>query len=237
MKPIIGVFVDIDSEGKHSLMKSYINAISRSGGIPIILPSLSLDEDMLTLVDICDGFCFTGGVDIHPKYYGEEVKETCGEIHDPRDVYEMTAFPHVFKSGKPIIGICRGAQLLNIALGGSLYQDLPTEYPSELQHRQTAPRDEVAHSVEIASPSPLFDIIGEGSMMVNTFHHQAIKRLADGLCPMAYAPDGLIEAVYHASHPYLRAYQWHPEALYETESASVKIFDNFIAAAKNAKEK
>lgn len=237
MKPIIGVFGAIDGEGKHSLALSYINAISSSGGIPIILTSVTHSEDISRMIDMCDGFCFTGGVDIHPRYYGEEVSEACGEIHDPRDAFEMAVFGCVFGSGKPIIGICRGEQLINVALGGSLYQDLPTERPSEIQHRQTAPRSEATHEVDIILKTPLDELLSSKSISVNTIHHQAIKSLGDGLRPMALAPDGVIEAVYHEAHPYLRAYQWHPEALYKTESASRKIFDDFIAAAQNAKEK
>jgi putative glutamine amidotransferase len=237
MKPIIGVFGVIDGEGTHSLTKYYINAITSSGGIPIILASVKDRGDISRLVDICDGFCFTGGFDIHPRYYGEEVSEVCGEIHELRDLFEMEAFDCVFKSGKPIIGICRGEQLVNVALGGSLYQDLPTDRPSDIDHRQTAPRSETAHTVDLVFGTPIEELISQRSISVNTIHHQAIKRLGEGLCPMALAPDGIVEAIYHESHPYLRAYQWHPEALYETEIASRKIFDDFIAAAQNAKEK
>ena len=236
MKPVIGIFGVIDSEGKHSLTLNYIRAISSSGGIPVILPSVPLEEDIMRLVEMCDGFCFTGGVDIHPKYYGEEVRAECGEIHDPRDEFEMSAFRHVYESGKPIIGICRGEQLINVALGGSLYQDLPTQNPSDIQHRQTAPRTEVTHSVSVAKGTPFMELLGVESIMVNTFHHQAVKALGKGLRPMAFAPDGVVEAVYHESQPYLRAYQWHPEAIYETEVASVKIFNQFIEAAKREKE-
>lgn len=232
MKPVIGIFGVIDSEGKHSLTLNYIKAISSSGGIPVILPSVSREEDIARLVDMCDGFCFTGGVDIHPKYYGEEKLDVCGEIHDPRDVFEMWAIRHVLESGKPLIGICRGEQLINVALGGSLYQDLPTDRPSDIDHRQTAPRSETTHTASVLPGTPFAELLGVETVNVNTIHHQAIKRLGEGLRAMAVASDGVVEAIYHESHPYLRAYQWHPEALYESDEASVRIFNDFIRAAE-----
>ena len=129
-----------------------------------------------------------------------------------------------------MLAICRGLQLTNVALGGSLYQDIPTEYKTDILHRQTAPAGESTHTASVVTGTPLDTLIGKKSMTVNTFHHQAIKKLGKGLEIMASADDGIIEAVYHSDHPYLRAYQWHPEKLYDTDDNNRRIFDDFIEA-------
>ena len=132
--------------------------------------------------------------------------------------------------GKPLLGICRGAQLINVALGGSLYQDIPSEYKTEIAHRQGEEKMEYSHSVTVLENTPLAALVGEGELPANSFHHQAAKRLGNGLLPMAYAADGIVEAMYFPAHTYLRAYQWHPERLCERDEKNKALFSEFITA-------
>ena len=230
MKPLIGLSVAVDDEATVSAYYTYTKAIELGGGIPLIIPYTESEETKARLISLCDGFCFTGGGDIHPNYYGEQVKDACGKITDLRDTLELSLFRAALKTQKPILGICRGAQLVNVALGGTLYQDIPSEYETQLAHNQSEPKMEYSHSVSVVAGTPLAELVGEGEMRANSFHHQAAKRLGNGLLPMAYAPDGLVEAMYFPAYSYLRAYQWHPERLCEKDEKNKAIFCEFIAA-------
>lgn len=232
MKPIIGVFAEVDEEKKSGVMAPYISAIEKSGGIPMLLPYVESDETLESFMEICQGFFFTGGADIHPMRYGEEMKETCGELQVHRDDLEFRAFEMVMRTGKPILAICRGAQLINIALGGSLYQDLPSELPTHISHRQTEPKFSPAHSVNVLADTPLWNLMQKERMTANSFHHQAVKELGRGLTLAALADDGIVEAFWMESHPYLRAYQWHPERLFEIDADNRLIFADFVGACR-----
>ena len=230
MKPLIALSVAVDNEATTSAFYTYTKAIELGGGVPLIIPYTESEETKKRLVELCDGFCFTGGVDIHPYYYAEQVKEACGTITDIRDTFELSLFRAALKTQKPIMGICRGAQLINVALGGTLYQDIPTEYETEIAHRQVEEKMEYSHSVTVLENTPLSALVGEGEMRANSFHHQAAKRLGNGLLPMAYAADGIVEAMYFPAHTYLRAYQWHPERLCERDEKNKALFTEFITA-------
>lgn len=230
MKPLIGVFGTVDNDGTHMLFKEYIESINAAGGLAVIVAYTESEESLRQLAKICDGFCFTGGVDIHPGYYGEELLPECGEVHHRRDSLEMRAFPIVLASGKPILGICRGAQLVNVALGGTLYQDIPSQLGESFPHRQTESRYEYSHCARITPDTPLSELVLEEIIKVNSFHHQAIKRLGEGLCVMAVADDGIIEAAYGDGDSYIRLYQWHPERLAYSDECAKRIFSDFISA-------
>ena len=232
MKPIIGLLCDVDNEKTTSLFNTYVQAIECAGGIPIMLPYVSSEDTMECYIKLCDGFIFSGGVDVDPAHYGEEKSSHCGEIQKFRDDLELLIFPKIFASNKPILAICRGAQLVNVALGGTLYQDIPSEYKTDILHRQTEGKNEFSHDVLLEKGTPVYELMGAGCIRGNSFHHQAIKALGRGLLPMAYANDGIIEAVYHADHPYLRAYQWHPERLCHHDEYNKRIFDDFMAVCK-----
>ncbi|MBE6536682.1 MAG: gamma-glutamyl-gamma-aminobutyrate hydrolase family protein [Ruminococcaceae bacterium] len=234
-KIIIGILGIVDDEVITKLQNTYTKAIESSGGIPLLLPYVEKDESIDTFVKICDGFLFTGGADIEPSRYGEEKKDTCGNIHPYRDELEFKAFEKIYPTGKPIMAICRGAQFVNVALGGSLYQDIPTESPSDIQHVQSEPKNSPSHSVKIISGTPLSEFISSEEMSANSFHHQAIKTLGKGLCVMAIANDGIIEALYSTENRYLHAYQWHPERLFESEKSNALLFRDFIAACDSKK--
>ena len=232
MRIIIGIPSSIDSEQTSSLLPSYARAIEATGALPLLLPYVKSKELIGHFVSLCDGFLFTGGQDISPAIYGEETKETCGEISSFRDELELELFSQVYKTKKPILAICRGMQLINAALGGSLYQDIPTETNATIAHKQNEGKFEFSHDIVIEKSSPLFSLIKNERMKGNSFHHQAVKTLGEGLAVMAKADDKIIEGYYHTSHPYLRAYQWHPERIFNKDEDNKLIFTDFLSACK-----
>ena len=234
MQPIIGMFVAIDQDRTAHALHNYAHAIEQCGALPLIIPYLQNEESFARLTALCDGFCFTGGVDVDPVHYGEEKSPFCGEIQEHRDALELRAFDLILPTGKPILGICRGAQVLNVALGGSLYQDLRSQTKTEMNHSQTE-RYEYSHEINVEENTPLYRLSGAGRIKINSFHHQAIKRLGRNLVPMAYADDGTVEAVYADGEQYVRLYQWHPERLVRFDETARRIFTDFVRASSENK--
>jgi putative glutamine amidotransferase len=196
-----------------------------------MLPLTSDEAALRQLADLCAGFLFTGGQDVFPGLYGEELLPCCGAISEARDAMEQLLFSiAVREQNKPVLGICRGIQILNALLGGTLYQDLPSQFThSVLTHRQKPPYDRPVHQVRMMAGSPLHELLGVDVLDVNSSHHQGIAELSPELSPMAEAEDGLIEAVYMKDKPFVWAVQWHPETLVSDES-SEKIFRAFTDA-------
>ncbi len=230
-KPVVGVMPLWDEERDSIwMLPGYMDGIAEAGGIPLIFPFSGDEKDLQKLMDLCDGFLFTGGQDVSPEIYHEErlaeLAETCGK----RDVMERIVLEKALAADKPVLGICRGIQFINAALGGTLYQDIPTQCPSAVQHHQPAPYHLPSHEVEITEGSPLYGCLGTRSIPVNSCHHQAVKDLAPGLEAMAHSPDGLVEALYMPGIRYLWAVQWHPEFSHRTDENSRKIFRSFIEA-------
>ena len=232
MRPIIGVLAEIDNELSTKVLNTYIHAIEMSGGIPILFPYVVECKTIEHFIDICDGFLFTGGADIDPKRYGEEASENIGAIQIHRDEFEFQVFEKVINTSKPILAICRGSQLVNVALGGTLYQDIPSEKPSEVLHKQEDFGSTPAHSVKLIADTPLLALVKQESIQVSSLHHQAIKTLGEGLEIMAVADDGIVEAIYLPRYQYLWAFQWHPERMFDTDMPSRLIFADFINACK-----
>ena len=230
MSKIIGILATVDSEKNTKLSQFYISAIEHSGAIPVVLPYSEENRTIDGFIDLCDGFLFSGGVDIDPKYYGEEQMPFCGEIQSYRDEFELKIFKKIIDKGKPILAICRGAQLVNVALGGTLFQDIPSQTSATINHRQTEDTLSFSHSVKVLFGTPLYDLINKESLPANSFHHQAIKELGNGLRAMAISDDGIIEAVWLDGKNYLRAYQWHPERVFDKSTENKMIFDDFIKA-------
>lgn len=233
MIPKIGIIANVDKEARVDLHGAYGRSIEKSGGLPLVLPYVEEEGVMDAFVEACDGFLFSGGADVSPAYYGEPQKETCGAPQILRDKMELSVLKKVLQTKKPILGICRGIQLINVGMGGTLYQDIPTEYETDLRHVQVEECYAPSHSVSVEKDTPLARLVMKESMTGNSFHHQAIKDLAKDLCVMARAEDGIVEAVYAPDRPYLRAYQWHPERLYGTDGDNKLLFDDFINACKS----
>ena len=237
MIPIIGLTSDIADDEEVSMFSTYAHAIVGSGGLPLVLPYVTDGATLDRFVDACDGFVFTGGADIDPARYGEEKKPSCKPTMPLRDALEFDVFERVYAKDKPILAICRGAQLANAALGGTLYQDIPTEYETSLLHVQRESKMEPSHRIRIERGTPLFALLGQKSIVGNSFHHQAVKRLADGLKVTATAEDGIIEGFYDPRRRYFRAYQWHPERLCGFDDDNKRLFDDFMMHCGKGDEK
>ena len=237
MKPIIGILADIDNERTVSALYPYTHSIERSGGLPMIIPFTIRSDSIEEYVNLCDGFLFTGGADIDPLYYGEEAIPECGDLQPYRDSLEFLIFGEALRLGKPIMAICRGAELVNVAMGGTLYQDIPAEFRTDIKHRQAEPKFSHSHKVNIVPETPLSSIIGAERIRVNSFHHQGIRILGKHLIPMAKADDGLVEAFCYDGESYLRAYQWHPERLYDADNYNKKLFDDFLSVCSDKRKR
>lgn len=235
-KPIIGV-VPLWDEEKQSLwmLPGYFEGIRQAGGLPVMLPLTDDSEELSQLADSCDGVLFTGGQDVSPQIYDEPVLSCCGECCPARDRMEQKLLKLLLAQDKPVLGICRGIQLLNTVLGGTLYQDLPTQHPSKVDHHQPAPYDQPIHTVQLLRESPMAQLFdGQKLMQVNSCHHQAIRNLADSLEAMAFSEDGLVEAVYAPAQRFVWAVQWHPEFSYKVNAESRRIFSAFVGACKKS---
>lgn len=214
--------------------QTYVNAIARSGGAPVLIPLLE-DLDLLrAMYDRLDALLLPGGEDIDPAYYGEAVHARCGTISAVRDRVELILIRWAVEDNMPLLAICRGIQVLNVALGGSLYQDIAAQLPTAGRHDWYPgfPRDHAAHQVEIAAGSRLAHLIATPTLPVNSFHHQAIKGLAPGLTVTALAPDGIVEAVEMDGYPFGLGVQWHPEELAPQDAQAQRLFEAFIAASR-----
>lgn len=219
------------------LRPQYAKAILAAGGLPFILP-LTYDEDVIEdITDLYDGFLFTGGADISPSLYGEEPLPCTGKCVGDREKMEKELLRSALQKHKPVLGICRGMQFLNVALGGSLYQDLLAFHPQAGDHWQNIPYDQIFHENLISLKTPLHDLVQIEHLQVNSMHHQGIKDLAKPLQPMAFSEDGVIEAVYAPAFDFVWGVQWHPEFLYDQDPAQKAIFTKLVEAALKIKTK
>lgn len=232
MKPIIGILPLFDEKkDSYWMLPGYMKGIMDAGGIPVMLPFIEDEEDIKQLSTEFDGYLFTGGPDIDPVLYHEEKNKECGELCPIRDKLESALFKAVYEADKPILGICRGLQFMNVMRGGILYQDLPSQYSSDTSHRMKPPYDSKVHKVKLVDETPLKEVLGVSLLPVNSCHHQAIKTIGEDLLPMAISTDGLVEAVYAPGKKFVWGVQWHPEFMYK-ELESKKIFKEFVEKCK-----
>ena len=225
--PIIGVTPLWDAERKSVwMLPDYLDGIKAAGGVPVVLPIEMSEADADRIVETCDGFLFTGGQDVSPELYG--TKDITGTVvpSPERDKLESLLLEKALQADKPILGICRGLQFINAFLGGTLWQDLPSQHPSDIVHRQGKPYDVPTHKVSLTGD--LRTLLGKDTLEVNTLHHQAIKDLGKDLIPMAESPDGLIEAVKMVGKRFVCAVQWHPEYMFKTDGDSLRVFSWFV---------
>ncbi len=231
MKPLIGV-IPLWDEEKDSIwmLPGYMDGIRDAGGIPVILPFTADKAELAQLADVCSGFLFTGGQDVSPEIYGETPLNDTVECCRKRDDMEAALLKEAIEKNKPVLGICRGIQFINAFLGGSLYQDIPVQHPSAVNHHQQVPHDVPTHEVKVLTNTPLYDCLQTEKLSVNSYHHQAVKEAADRLEVMAVSEDGLVEGLYMPGHRFLWALQWHPEFSWKTDKNSRKIFQAFVEA-------
>ena len=209
-KPLIGVSLGYNPT-KNSVNNTYINSILMNGGVPYLIPVTDNVEVLRQIVAQLDGIVFTGGEDFEPAYFGEENHEKLGEVNVTRDTYDLTLFKLATDRNIPTLGICRGLQLINVAMGGTLYQDLPAEKPSDINHRQEEAGTVPTHSVSVVDGSMMYQILGEKEIQVNTFHHQAIEKLAPGLKIVGWSNDSVPELIEAYPHRQILGTQFHPE--------------------------
>lgn len=246
-KPVIGVscnydYADIFQNGGdlaaispkwHTICENYTRAIEEAGGIPLLLPIYKNEEDLADILNIVDGVMLSGGNDIDPLLYGEIDRGKCGRIVPQRDKQDIAIAQYVINhTKKPLLCICRGIQVLNVAMHGSLYQDLESDGPFYGHVKKNYPMNAVAHSVTIEKDSLLYNILGKTSLGVNSFHHQSIKSVGERLKVTAKSEDDVIEAVELKGAEFVLGLQWHPEKMYDNEDQK-KIFMAFIASASS----
>ena len=209
----------------------YTDAIRCHGGVPLLIPMNTDEETLSEMIRLADGFLFSGGVDLDPALYGEEKLNGTVEVDPVRDALEMTGMRLILKTDKPILGICRGIQSVNVGMGGTLYQDIPSQRPSDICHRQTAPATEPTHNVTVEDGTLLRSLLKE-TVMTNSFHHQGVKDPAPGLRVAARADDGMIEALEGTTDRFILLVRWHPEFTHSTDPSSDALFSAFIKAAR-----
>ena len=243
--PIILIPCRTDASGRHHQLpmqgmgQAYLSAVIAAGGIPVLLP-LGLDDlRLLRALDCADGLLLAGGEDVAAELFGEQPHPKLGKVDAERDAAEMALAKRALEMGMPLLAVCRGIQTLNVAAGGTLYQDIPSQLPDALKHHcfyPEYPRDHIAHTVEIEPGSRLAAIVGQDGTLpyrvtVNSLHHQSIKDLGAGLRIVAQAPDGIIEAAEGEGSAWVVAVQWHPEELAPTRADMSALFRAFVEAA------
>jgi putative glutamine amidotransferase len=217
--------------------RSYVEELRKVGGVPWVIPLIPHDPDTLReIFDRLDGVFVTGGVDVDPTSYGEAKSPLCGTTDPDRDAVELLLLKHAMERKMPVLAVCRGIQILNVLGGGTLYQDVTAMVPAALKHDYFPTPDQpsrkyLAHDITVKAGSKLGAILGDAVVPVNSMHHQAIKDLAPGLAPTAFAPDGIIEGVEGTGEQYVIAVQWHPEELTDTQPGMKRLFTTFIDAA------
>jgi putative glutamine amidotransferase len=240
VKPTIGVssFVDRKPRADYvAVSESYAVSVAAGGGLPLVLPAIRDPSDYGPYLDRLDGLLFTGGADVSPLRYGESLSPKVPEFSSERDEWEIGLFLAAYERGMPILGICRGHQLINVALGGSLVQDLPSELPSKVSHSSELRPDELSHYVVIEDEASrlyasLGRAFGSSRILTNSFHHQSVKRLAEGLVATARAEDGVNEGYESADRGrFLVGVQFHPECLTLRYPKFVSLFASLAEAA------
>ena len=216
----------------------YFTALATAGAAPCMVPLLRRGEDevaLRALYERCDGVFLAGGVDVDPGSYHEDKLDVCGRTDEDRDAVELLFARWAINEGKPLLGVCRGMQIINVACGGSLLQDVEAQSERAIKHdyfpTQGFARDFLAHEAEVRANTRMHAIYASNAIMVNSMHHQGIKKLGDNLVPSVIAPDGLIEGLEGANGNYLIGVQWHPEMLIESDEGTQRLFASFVEAA------
>ncbi|TWT06799.1 gamma-glutamyl-gamma-aminobutyrate hydrolase family protein [Planococcus sp. CPCC 101016] len=235
MKPIIGLTASLElGRDEYGIELADTEAILAAGGLPVMVPHLMDEADINELAEHIDGLFLAGGYDIDPTLFDEEPLPNLGVIIPSRDAFELALAKKMLALEKPILGVCRGAQILNIAVGGDMYQDITTQVKEDLlQHQQKAPKFHGSHFVDVAKASLLHRLTGQQRLKVNSRHHQANRRVPQPFIVSGVSSDGIVEAIESAQHHFVLGVQWHPENMARAgDSASLAIFNGFIEASR-----
>jgi putative glutamine amidotransferase len=233
-RPVIGIPVGRDVPAGPEYLRirgTYSAALAAAGGVPLLIPPLADAAALRQIFELLDGVVFPGGLDVEPGHFGEEQHITT-QSDEVLDELELRLAGWAVDEELPTLGLCRGQQLLNVALGGSLIQDLRSEGLEHPQSPHHGPRSEVVHRLDVAPESRLAEVFGVTSFAVNSYHHQAVRRLGRGLRAVAWSPDGVIEGVESLEHPWLLAVQFHPEDLVDVHQPSRRLFRAFVGACE-----
>jgi putative glutamine amidotransferase len=238
--PVIGITGRVEQAARlpnlslFAISQTYVEAVVQSGGTPVVIPPHLEETALHTILARLDGLILSGGGDVLPALYGEEDSGLLWLVNERRDRAELVSARWALAEELPLLAICRGAQMLNIAAGGTLIQDIPTQVLGALSHSSVAgrPTATIAHTVEVAAGSRLAALIGAGELGVNSAHHQAAKDMGDGLVVTARAPDGIVEGLEIPEHPFCIGVQWHPEAMVESHPVMRRLFAGLVKAAQ-----
>ena len=231
MKPKIGIIICGFIENKQFVTNAYIQSIRYSGGVPLVLPLVRSRQILGEYLRICDGFLFCGGNDITPLLFGQEPRKGNGATNLSLDLFQIRLMKEILKTGKPLFSICRGMQVMNVACGGTILQDLSLRSEKTLDHmQQSYARNEKSHKIYIKNGTLLKKYLGS-VLYVNSYHHQVLDKVGEDLTVSATASDHTVEAVELSSHPFALGVQWHPESMYRTSPEMRELFGSFILKA------
>lgn len=230
---VIGLTPQGDSQKEvYRISPDFIREISALGAIPMVLPSVTDNDDLLIdALSLCDGVIFTGGPDVRPSYFGEEIIPSCGAISDERDAFELKLYRMALDADKSILGICRGVQVMNIGSGGDIYQDIYSQMGTKLVHH-TLDGKRAFHNVNVSNDACQRFGFSVNSFVTNSYHHQNVRALGEGFEAFAFAEDGLVEAIYMPDRRFVAGVQWHPEKRFEGDFESFRIMMDFIESCK-----
>jgi Predicted glutamine amidotransferases len=236
MRPLVGIpcRAGVRGELKRPVYhgnQAYVHAVENAGGVPILIPFMEDPASLQSLLPRLDGILLPGGVDVHPYRYHEEVHKAVREVDPQLDELELALANWAWQNDVPLLGICRGMQLLNVSRGGTLYQDLPSQHPGDILHSNWAqPRGTIIHDIHVVEGSHMHEILGESVIAVNSLHHQAVKEPGAGLVVSGTAPDGVIELIEAPERSFVLATQCHPEELYKEHPVWSRLFEAFVNA-------
>ncbi|OGF63425.1 MAG: hypothetical protein A2Y62_07225 [Candidatus Fischerbacteria bacterium RBG_13_37_8] len=237
-KPIIGIIPGYNYQNSTTTVpKDYLDAVDAASGLPVIISNLTSPEYHNEVADLCNGILITGSLsDVDPQKYNQQPIPQCGEVNPLREEVDWILLDIIFRKKIPLFGICHGHQEINVYLGGTLYQDIETQVPNAVKHRQSPPFYYPVHKITIEQNKLLHKITGKRTLNVNSRHHQGINKLAKGLVPLALSDDKLVEAfILDSKKHFVLGIQWHPENMYKNDKASLHLFQYFTTLCKNKK--
>lgn len=236
MRPVVGVTLgDGDEPGVHAMREDYVRSVEQADAVPVVLPPVS-PGDVPALLDRLDGVVLSGGVDVDPALYGQAPHPKLGRVNRRRDDFELALTREALRRDVPILAICRGHQVLNVATGGTLVQDVPSLIEGAVKHDGQGPRWRHAHRVEVTAPSRLRDILGQDALAVNSIHHQAVGRVGEDLVVSARCPeDGVVEGLEMPGRRFVVSVQWHPESFWNRPDTFQRLFDAHTEACRVAR--
>ncbi len=241
MRPLIGIPCRAGMRAKTEKLiyfsnRSYVQAVEHAGGVPVLIPLLDDVESLDALLIHLDGLLLSGGLDIHPSQYQDEAHALLGETDTQLDGLELMLARWAWRNDMPTLGICRGMQLLNVSLGGTLYQDLASEYSCDIQHANWgSPNGKLVHPIKIEVGSRMEKVLGTNEVLANSFHHQAVKTPGKGIVISGRAEDGVAETLEVPGKRFMLAVQCHPEELYKDQPVWARLFKSFVSACAESK--